>query len=186
MKNKNIFLGGLAILLIVLIFKNNSTQQIYSFKECVMAGFPVMESFPRQCRANDKNFVEDLSEMSVVLGSNDQSAGNIQNIPPIDSGVEGTVTIGPTCPVVRDGDTTCSDRPYSTDIQIIAEGQIKSSPYAMTKSDNEGNYKIVLPPGKYSFQPVGPGIMPRCEFKDVTVSANAIARLDLTCDSGVR
>ncbi len=31
-----------------------------SFERCLSLGFPVMESYPRQCRAGDRNFVEDL------------------------------------------------------------------------------------------------------------------------------
>jgi len=33
---------------------------ITSFEECVAAGNPVMESYPRQCNANGKNFVEEV------------------------------------------------------------------------------------------------------------------------------
>lgn len=33
-------------------------QGVSSFTECVEAGFPVMESYPRQCRAGEKLFVE--------------------------------------------------------------------------------------------------------------------------------
>lgn len=38
-------------------------SQINSFDECVAAGFPVMESYPRQCRVpgQDTNFVEDIN-----------------------------------------------------------------------------------------------------------------------------
>jgi len=38
-------------------------SMINSFEECVAAGNPVMESYPRQCRTQDgKHFVESLSE----------------------------------------------------------------------------------------------------------------------------
>jgi len=34
---------------------------IESFEDCVVAGYPVMESYPRQCKTEDgKNFVEDI------------------------------------------------------------------------------------------------------------------------------
>ncbi|MDP2586811.1 MAG: Gmad2 immunoglobulin-like domain-containing protein [Candidatus Komeilibacteria bacterium] len=33
---------------------------VNSFEDCVAAGYPVMESYPRQCRANDQTFVEDI------------------------------------------------------------------------------------------------------------------------------
>lgn len=33
---------------------------VTSFDECMRAGYPVAESYPRQCRAGDKTFVEDV------------------------------------------------------------------------------------------------------------------------------
>lgn len=39
-----------------------SGGQITSFEECVAAGNPVMESYPRQCRAGDTVFVEEIDE----------------------------------------------------------------------------------------------------------------------------
>lgn len=36
------------------------TPSITSFDECVAAGNPVMESYPRQCRAGDHTFVEEI------------------------------------------------------------------------------------------------------------------------------
>jgi hypothetical protein len=34
--------------------------QVTNFNECVAAGGPVMESYPRQCRYGDKTFVEEV------------------------------------------------------------------------------------------------------------------------------
>lgn len=34
--------------------------EITSFEECIAAGNPVMESYPRQCRAGDTVFVEEI------------------------------------------------------------------------------------------------------------------------------
>lgn len=31
-----------------------------TFEECTKAGYPVMESYPRQCKAEDRTFVEDI------------------------------------------------------------------------------------------------------------------------------
>jgi len=39
------------------------TPGIKSFKECVEAGFPVLESFPRQCKTSDKTFTEDIGNI---------------------------------------------------------------------------------------------------------------------------
>ena len=36
-----------------------------SFEECAELGFPVMESYPRQCRAGDKHFTEDVPDIDI-------------------------------------------------------------------------------------------------------------------------
>ena len=38
-------------------------QKITNFEECVAAGNPVMESYPRQCRAGDETFTEIISHV---------------------------------------------------------------------------------------------------------------------------
>lgn len=40
--------------------KDSGRKTINSFEECVEAGNPVMESYPRQCNADGKNFTEDI------------------------------------------------------------------------------------------------------------------------------
>ena len=35
---------------------------IISFEECVNAGYAVMESYPRQCNANGKTFIEEITD----------------------------------------------------------------------------------------------------------------------------
>jgi hypothetical protein len=55
-------LGGLGIW--YLKGRPSLPSPITSFEECVAAGFPVMESYPGQCRANGQTFVEDVGEIS--------------------------------------------------------------------------------------------------------------------------
>ena len=40
---------------------------INNFEECVNAGNPVMESYPRKCRANNKTFVENITIEEPVI-----------------------------------------------------------------------------------------------------------------------
>lgn len=43
------------------IRKNNTADLINTFEECAAAGFPVMESYPRQCRTSEgKHFTEEI------------------------------------------------------------------------------------------------------------------------------
>jgi len=44
----------------LLTTQKDTTVSITSFQECVDAGYPVMESYPRQCNADGNNFVEDI------------------------------------------------------------------------------------------------------------------------------
>ena len=68
--------------------KNN---EITNFEECVAAGNPVMESYPRQCRANGQTYVETIEhhcteeeknaqictmDYTPVCGDNDKTYGN--------------------------------------------------------------------------------------------------------------
>lgn len=53
-----------AVFILYLGFNNIKTNSITSFEECASAGNPVMESYPRQCRAHGKTFVESLSNDS--------------------------------------------------------------------------------------------------------------------------
>ncbi len=49
---------------------DTQTDEINSFEECVAAGNPIMESYPRQCRAGNKTFVSltDLFQVSRETG----------------------------------------------------------------------------------------------------------------------
>jgi hypothetical protein len=53
-----------AFVVIVLNGYSNITEydmDVFDFETCVAAGYPVMESFPRQCRTDDNRlFVENL------------------------------------------------------------------------------------------------------------------------------
>jgi len=67
-------LGKIVVLCVLLVlatfsyyFVNRGGQEevvirITSFKECVEAGNPVMESFPRKCQSGDQVFVEEIEE----------------------------------------------------------------------------------------------------------------------------
>lgn len=62
-KRMMVFSLILIVVLVIGIFFLMVTENslpIDSFEECVSAGYPVMESYPRQCRANDQTFVEQI------------------------------------------------------------------------------------------------------------------------------
>jgi len=43
-----------------LIFEWQKIKAVNSFERCAQLGFPVMESYPRQCRAGSKSFTENI------------------------------------------------------------------------------------------------------------------------------
>lgn len=75
---KNIIIGSLLLLLLgtiafsyylisceddsCFIFEWQRTKATKNFEECVLRGFPVLESYPRQCKADGKVFVETVDE----------------------------------------------------------------------------------------------------------------------------
>ncbi len=107
--------------------------------------------------------------------------------PLLTSGISGTVTLGPTCPVMRiPPDPQCADKPYQTSIDIFTAGGSNPKQIGKVITDSSGKYSIKLPAGVYTLKPAGGSVLPRCESKNVTVTANTITEADLSCDSGIR
>ncbi len=107
--------------------------------------------------------------------------------PPYNSGVRGTVLLGPICPVMREPpDPNCADKPYATTVQVIAIGSPKSSPFATVETDKEGRYKVMLPPGEYGLQAIGGAPFPSCGTQNITIEPDVILEIDLSCDTGIR
>ena len=53
----------LAIVLGFFFWNNRGDMDVSNFDDCVRAGNPIMESYPRQCRTPDgRNFVEDVDQ----------------------------------------------------------------------------------------------------------------------------
>jgi hypothetical protein len=96
-------------------------------------------------------------------------------------GIEGRVTIGPTCSVEREG-SPCPPGAWNGTVRATSStGDVHE---ATTGSD--GSYELALPPGTYIVMPAvdGPG-PPSARPQTVTVGAT-MQRLDLQLDSGIR
>jgi len=62
----------LSFSILVIIFISACTEiKITNFDECIAAGNPAMESYPRQCRANDQTFVEEINDIIPTIDSED-------------------------------------------------------------------------------------------------------------------
>jgi hypothetical protein len=107
------------------------------------------------------------------------------SILPYKSGVRGTVSLGPTCPVQRiPPDPQCADRGYATTVVVHHTGS--SSTFATGKSDVNGAFEFSLPPGTYTLTAGSGTMLPRCNPTEVTVGASGYATTTISCDTGIR
>jgi len=98
-----------------------------------------------------------------------------------DTGIDGTVTLGPTCPVERI-DSPCPDRPYAARITIWRGGvQV-----AETRSGDDGRFRIILPPGTYRVVGETAGTFPRGSEVQAVVVVGQMAPVQIRYDSGIR
>ncbi|HUX35614.1 MAG TPA: hypothetical protein VMV71_01110 [Candidatus Paceibacterota bacterium] len=116
-----------------------------------------------------------------AASSTDGGAG----ILPYNSGVRGTVLLGPACPVERiPPDPGCADKSYSVNISVFHAGA--SALYASGKSDENGIFQFSLPPGSYTLKAESGSMFPRCGSADVTVGPIGYATTTIFCDTGIR
>lgn len=104
--------------------------------------------------------------------------------PVVDSGVEGRVWVGPTCPVVQEG-VECPDAPLEADLEVVDDaGRI----VARARSDAEGAFRMALAPGAYTLVPLSPSEagMPFAAPLPFEVQAGRWTELDVFYDSGIR
>ena len=105
--------------------------------------------------------------------------------PAPDSGIEGLVLIGPTCPVEQVGQD-CDDKPYAGQVRIFdaATGEV----VATARSGEDGRFRVALPPGSYRLEPVAPSAsgLPFGKPIDVEVRAHIYEHVTVSFDSGIR
>jgi len=98
------------------------------------------------------------------------------------SGVEGHVTVGPTCPVVQI-DNPCPDKPYQATLSILDK---RGKNILKFQTDANGYYHTQLAPGDYILRPESPGVMPHAPEQPFTVSPDEFTTVDVVYDSGIR
>ena len=100
------------------------------------------------------------------------------------SGIQGEVTIGPTCPVEMAG-SPCPDAPFAATITVSQDGEVATT---FTTGD-DGRFHIPLDPGTYELTavPVQPGgIASLKPLPAVTVSESTYTGVTISFDSGIR
>ena len=112
------------------------------------------------------------------------TGGGGGGILPYNSGIQGVVMAGPTCPVERDPpDPACADRPLATNIIISRKGSTQV--FATVQSNAQGMFQISLPPGEYVVSGGGQ-VFPRCSDAEVIVGQTGYTAVNMSCDTGIR
>ncbi len=152
--------------------KQTTLPVVNSFEECVAAGNPVMESYPRQCRSADgKLFVEKIDEPVA------ESWGTVY----------GAVLLGPTCPVERDPpDPNCADKPYATSLVVTTPDGARV--IKTFSSNTEGKFSVEVQPGQYAIRSAATtNILPYCQSNGTfSVPINDSVEVQVSCDTGFR
>lgn len=98
------------------------------------------------------------------------------------SGIEGRVTIEPTCPVQRI-DSPCPDRPYEATMAILDASRRQ---VASVRSGADGRFRMLLPPGDYTLVPQTTNTPPTAREQTVIVVDRAFTTVQIVFDSGIR
>jgi hypothetical protein len=119
-------------------------------------------------------------------GSAVPSGGNPTGSPvlPGGPGIVGQALAGPTCPVVRPGDSNCNDRPVAGATILIrnAGGTV----VAQLKTDGNGRFQVALAAGPYRIEPQPvTGLMGTASPINVTVGS-ALKTVNISYDTGIR
>jgi hypothetical protein len=102
---------------------------------------------------------------------------------PATSGIEGQITIGPTCPGPVRAESPCVDRPYPATITVLDQNREKVTQF---QSGVDGKFHVPLPPGNYFLDPGSQGALPRAGEQAVTVTAGTFTQLQISYDTGIR
>jgi len=99
------------------------------------------------------------------------------------TGIEGSVRISPTHGgPIKEGEPDSAPLANATLVVETADGSSKT-----VTTDEQGHFKIELPPGRYSVRTEKTGMKGRgCGLKDVEVTAGEFKQIQLQCDTGMR
>ena len=102
---------------------------------------------------------------------------------PADTGIRGTVTLGPTCPVEQIGVPCATSYAANLVITSAEDGNV----VARVTSGEDGTFQVDLPPGDYIINPEpGGDPFPIGQPVDVIVEAGAFTEVEVAYDTGIR
>lgn len=181
MKQYSVIIGGIAVILVAALWVvgARTAQAPVSRPQCTLEaklcpdGSAVGRTGPN-C---------EFAACPGVVATTTTSGG--AGILPYHSGVQGNVSLGPTCPVERiPPDPSCADKPYAVAVAVYRTGA--QSPFVIGNSDVQGMFKFSLPPGSYRLQATNGKPLPRCASVSVEVPASGYVSTTISCDTGIR
>jgi hypothetical protein len=109
-------------------------------------------------------------------------AACLQSPQPSDGGIEGTVTVGPMCPVMQE-DVPCPDQPYQATLTVLTRSGKKVTQF---QTDENGRFRVNLSAGDYVLHPESPNSLPFAADIPFTVNEHKFTQLEISYDSGIR
>ena len=102
----------------------------------------------------------------------------------MNSGIQGLVQVGPTCPVQRIN-SPCPPRPVAATV-VVRNAQ--GAEVKRFQSAGDGSFKVDLAPGSYTLVglPIGSSFLPRPIPTTATVVEGRYTSVDVEYDSGIR
>jgi hypothetical protein len=124
-----------------------------------------------------------ISVLALILASCAGGSGHGTSPAGSESGVRGTVTYGPLCPVERVG-SPCPDRPWRGNVRAQrTDGTLVRQVF----TDADGAFTLPLDPGTYDIVPAIPeDSMPNAKARRVTVTEGHFVTVTMQVDSGMR
>jgi hypothetical protein len=101
-----------------------------------------------------------------------------------DTGIRGTVILGPTCAVEQETQSPCLTPLAAV---LVVRSKDGSTEVGRVTSSADGRFELVLPPGEYVILPEpGENGFPVAQPQDITVRAGEFTDLEINYDSGIR
>ncbi len=97
----------LALIILLVNFTYIEKQAISNFEECVAAGNPVMESYPRRCAANGVTYIEEINDFVYCTEEQRNADACIEIYQPVCGFVEVQCITTPCDPVPQTFSNSC-------------------------------------------------------------------------------
>jgi len=142
--------------------KPTQTSEIKNFDDCVKAGNPVMESYPRQCRANNQTFTEVIDDTTTPPPSTEPTAACTKDYIPVCALIQVQCFRAPCPPLFETIDNECLAKERGNMLLGYTSGQCEKKLDTTCKTDAD-----CLLPGDYA-------AMSRCPFQAKCVADSCV------------